>query len=70
MTKKTGLFDVDFTLTTTKELTASFEEGKIVTARYKPFSEALGTIVNQMEVSGYRPQTIKAYNSRQDLLVA
>lgn len=40
MTKKSGLFDVDFTLTT-KELTASIKEDKTVTARYKPFSEAL-----------------------------
>lgn len=62
MTKKSGLFDVDFTLTT-KELTASIKEEKTVTARYKPFSEALGTIVNQMEVSGYRPRTIKDYNT-------
>lgn len=62
MTKKSGIFDVDFTLTT-KELTASIKEEKTVTARYKPFSEALGTIVNQMEVSGYRPRTIKDYNT-------
>ncbi|MEX3744751.1 hypothetical protein [Lysinibacillus xylanilyticus] len=62
MTKKSGLFDVDFTLTT-KELTASIKEEKTVTARYKPFSEALGTIVNQVEVSGYRPRTIKDYNT-------
>ncbi|MFF2175114.1 hypothetical protein ACFVT8_01405 [Lysinibacillus sp. NPDC058147] len=62
MTKKSGLFDVDFTLTT-KELTSSIKEEKIVTARYKSFPEALGTIVNQMEVSGYRPRTIKDYNT-------
>lgn len=62
MTKKTGLFDVDFSLTT-KKLTASIKEEKNVTARYKPFTEALGTIVNQMEVSGYRPRTIKDYNT-------
>lgn len=62
MTKKTGLFDVDFILTT-KELTTSIKGEKTVTARYKPFSEALVTIVNQMEVSGYRPRTIKDYNT-------
>lgn len=62
MTKKTGLFEVDFSLTT-KELTNSIKGEEVTTARYKPFSEALGTIVNQMEVSGYRPRTIKDYNT-------
>jgi len=58
MTKKTGSFDVDFTLTT-KELTTSIKGGKATTARYKLFSEALGTIINQMQVSGYRAHTLK-----------
>ncbi|WP_342510909.1 site-specific integrase [Sporosarcina sp. FSL K6-1522] len=62
MTKKTGLFDVDFTLTT-KEFTASIKGEKATTAHYKPFSEALGTIINQMQVSGYRPRTIKDYDT-------
>ena len=62
MTKKSGLFDVDFTLTT-KELTASIKKEKTVTARYKPFSEAVGIIINQMQVSGYRPRTIKDYDT-------
>jgi len=39
----TGLFDVDFTLTT-KELTTSIKGLKATTAYYKLFSEALGTI--------------------------
>lgn len=54
MTKKSGLFVVDFTLTT-KELTASIKGEKSKAARYKLFSEAVGTIISQMEVSGYRP---------------
>ncbi|MCM0624519.1 site-specific integrase [Lysinibacillus sp. OL1_EC] len=62
MTKKTGLFDVDFSLTT-KELTASIKGEKSTTARYKLFSEAVGTIISQMEVSGYRPRTIKDYDT-------
>jgi hypothetical protein len=62
MTKKTGLFDVDFTLTT-KELTTSIKGEKATTALYKLFSEALGTIINQMQVSGYRPRTIKDYDT-------
>ncbi|WP_199173100.1 MULTISPECIES: hypothetical protein [unclassified Sporosarcina] len=62
MTKKTGLFDVDFILTT-KELTASIQGEKATTAHYKPFSEALGTIMNQMQVSGYRPRTLKDYDT-------
>lgn len=53
---------MDFTLTT-KELTTSIKGEKINTAHYKPFSEALGTIINQMEVSGYRSRTIKDYNT-------
>jgi len=59
MTKKTGIFDVDFTLTT-KEFTASVN-GKKAT-HYKLFSEALGTIINQMQVSGYRPRTMQDYD--------
>ena len=35
MTKKSGVFDVDFSMTT-KELTASIKKEKTVTARYKP----------------------------------
>ncbi|WP_432352087.1 hypothetical protein [Sporosarcina sp. A2] len=62
MTKKTGLFDVDFSLTS-KELTASIKGEKVSTVHYKPFMEALGTIVHQMQVSGYRPRTIKDYNT-------
>lgn len=62
MTKKTGLFEVDFTLTT-KELTTSIKSEKVTTARYKLFTEALGTIINQMQVSGYRPRTIKDYDT-------
>ncbi len=62
MTKKTGLFDVDFTLTT-KELTTSIKGEKVTTAHYKFFSEALGTIITQMQVSGYRPRTIKDYDT-------
>lgn len=62
MTKKTGLFDVDFTLTT-KELTTSIKGVKATTAHYKLFSEALGTIINQMQVSGYRPRTLKDYDT-------
>ncbi|XRD24246.1 site-specific integrase [Lysinibacillus fusiformis] len=62
MTKKSGLFDVDFTLTT-KERTASIKGEKTTDARYKLFSEAVGTIISQMEVSGYRPRTIKDYDT-------
>ncbi|MBM7664547.1 site-specific recombinase XerD [Solibacillus kalamii] len=62
MTKKSGLFDVDFSLSTT-ELTASIKGEKVSTARYKPFDEALATIVNQMQVSGYRPRTLKDYDT-------
>lgn len=62
MTKKSGLFDVDFSLSTT-ELTASIKGEKLPTARYKPFDEALATIVNQMQVSGYRPRTLKDYDT-------
>lgn len=62
MTKKSGLFDVDFSLSTT-ELTASIKGEKVPTARYKPFDEALATIVNQMQVSGYRPRTLKDYDT-------
>ena len=62
MTKKTGLFDVDFTLTT-KELTTSIKGEKATTAHYKLFSEVLGTIINQMQVSGYRPRTLKDYDT-------
>lgn len=62
MTKKTGLFDVDFTLTT-KELTTSIKGEKVTTARYKVFTEALGTIINQMQVSGYHPRTTKDYDT-------
>lgn len=61
MTKKTGLFDVDFTLTT-KDLTASIKGEKATTAHYKLFSEALGTIINQMQVSGYRPRIMEDYD--------
>lgn len=62
MTKKTGLFDVDFTLST-KELTTSIKGEKATTASYKLFSEAVRTIICQMEVSGYRPRTIKDYDT-------
>lgn len=62
MTKKSGLFDVDFSLSTT-ELTASIKGEKVPTARYKPFDEALATIVIQMQVSGYRPRTLKDYDT-------
>jgi len=62
LTKKTGLFDVDFTLTT-KELTTSIKGVKATTIHYKLFSEALGTIINQMQVSGYRPRTMKDYDT-------
>lgn len=58
MTKKTGLFDVDFTLTS-KELTTSIKGEKATTVHYKLFSEALGTI----KVSGYRPRTMKDYDT-------
>lgn len=60
MTKKTELFDVDFTLTT-KELTTSIKGEKVTSASYKPFTDAVGTIINQMQVSGYRPRTLKDY---------
>lgn len=60
--KKSRLFDVDFSLTT-KELTASIKGEKSTAARYKLFSEAVGTIISQMEVSGYRPRTIKDYDT-------
>ena len=56
MTKETGLFDVDFTLTT-KELTNSIKGEKTTTAHYKLFSDAVETIINLMQVSGYRPRT-------------
>ena len=56
-TVRIALFDVDFTLTT-KELTTSIKGEKATTAHYKLFSEALGTIINQMQVSGYRPGAI------------
>lgn len=62
MTKKSGLFDVDFSLTT-KELTASIKGEKTTTVSYKLFSEAVRTIISQMEVSGYRPRTIKDYDT-------
>lgn len=62
MTKKSGLFDVDFSMTT-KELTASIKGEKSMAARYKLFSEAVRTIISQMEVSGYRPRTIKDYDT-------
>lgn len=62
MTKKTGLFDVDFTLTT-EELTTSIKGVKATITHYKLFSEALGTIINQMQVSGYRPRTLKDYDT-------
>ena len=62
MTKKTGLFDVDFILTT-KELNATVKAEKQIDARYKPFSVALETVINQMQVSGYRPRTIKDYET-------
>ncbi|MGE7841426.1 hypothetical protein ACQKNX_11585 [Lysinibacillus sp. NPDC093712] len=62
MTKKSGLFDVDFSLIT-KELTASIKGEKTTTASYKLFSEAVRTILSQMEVSGYRPRTIKDYDT-------
>ena len=62
MTKKSGLFEVDFSLSTT-ELTTSIKGEKAPTARYKPFDEALATIVNQMQVSGYRPRTLKDYDT-------
>ena len=58
MTNKTGLFDVDFKLTT-KELTKSIKGEKVTTAHYKLFSEALGTIINKMQVTGHRPRTLK-----------
>ncbi len=61
MTKKTGFFDVDF-LMTIKELTTSIKGEKVAANHYKSFSEALGTIINQMQVSGYRPRTIKDYD--------
>lgn len=62
MTKKTGLFDVDFKLPT-KELTASIKGEKSVAVNYKIFSEALETILTQMQVSGYRSRTIKDYQT-------
>lgn len=62
MTKKLGLFDVEFILTT-KELTASIKREKSTVARYKLFLETVGIIVSQMEVSGYRPRTIKVYDT-------
>lgn len=48
--EKTGLFDVDFTLTT-KELITSIKGEKAATAHYKLFSEDLGIFINQMQVS-------------------
>ena len=62
MTKRSGLFDVDFTLTT-KELTTTIKGEKVTTADNKPFSEALGTIINQMEESGYLFRTMKDYKT-------
>lgn len=62
MTKKTGLFDVDFTLTT-KEVNVAIKGKKPIASNYKLFSEAVGTIINQMKVSGYRPRTIKDYET-------
>lgn len=61
MTKKSGLFDVDFSLSTT-ELTSSIKGEKVPEARYKSFDDALATIVNQMQVSGYRPRTLKDFS--------
>jgi hypothetical protein len=62
MTKKSGLFDVDFSLTT-KEITASIKGEEVTSVRHKPFTEAVRTIICQMEVSGYRPRTIKDYDT-------
>lgn len=62
MTKKSGLFDVDFTFPST-ELTKVNKGVQLTTARYKPFTEALRTVINQMEASGYRPRTIKDYET-------
>lgn len=61
MTKKTGLFDVDFTFTT-KELATSLTREKTTSVHYKLFTEALGTIINQMQASGYRPRTMQDYD--------
>lgn len=60
MTKKSGLFDVDFNLSN-PEITASLKGEKVPIAKGKPFNEALSTIINQMQVSGYRPRTLKDY---------
>lgn len=53
---------MDFTLTT-KELTTSIKGERSPAARYKPFKEALTIIINQMQVSGYRPRTLKDYDT-------
>ncbi|POZ55426.1 Tyrosine recombinase XerC [Lysinibacillus sphaericus] len=63
MTKKTGLFDVDFTFPPTSELAATIKGEHMTTAQYKPFTEALKTVINQMQASGYRPRTIKDYET-------
>lgn len=63
MTKKTGLFDIDFTFPPTSELAATIKEEKMTTARHKPFTEALKTVINQMQASGFRPRTIKDYET-------
>ena len=62
MTKKSGFFDVDFNLST-PGITACIKAEKVPTARLKPFEEALITIINQMKVSGYRPRTLKDYDT-------
>lgn len=62
MTKKSGLFDVDFGLSTT-ELTASIKGEKVPTVLNKPFDEAVATIIKQKEVSCYRPRTLKDYDT-------
>ncbi len=55
MMKKSGLFDVDFSFTA-QELAFSVK-GEQVRSYSKGFTEALQTIVKQMEVSGYRART-------------
>ncbi|MEK8199129.1 tyrosine-type recombinase/integrase [Lysinibacillus sp. FSL M8-0134] len=62
MTKKSGLFDVDFSFTSPQELAASVK-GEQVRTYSKSFAEALKTIVKQMEVSGYRARTLKDYDT-------
>lgn len=62
MTKKSGLFDVDCSLTT-KKLTSSIKGEEVTSVRHKPFTEAVRTIICQMEVSGYRPRTIRDYDT-------